>query len=363
MSPSFSPEFVTLCQAQLELLGHFFQVSRCTFYVRQPADQWAFTPVATYPHTQAALPGSPWLAQAKPEQLVLPLGQGEVLLGLLVLLRPGMVWTTWEQQQLHRAAQTLVLAWELEQQRQDWQNQTQQLIAGQTQHQELLATVLHQLRSPLSALKTFAKLLRKRLLGAKEQEVVAGILAQTERLEELLLRLEPVAPQPQLPGSTVPLLLPGVTAAPVAVVELLTPLVMAAQLTAQERGLTLTYDPPNPSPIAQADAAALREVVSNLLDNSLKYTPPGGQIQVGTQQTPAGVVIWVQDNGPGIPPAEQERVFERHYRGAQTAATTPGNGLGLAVVRELVQQMGGQIKLISPPGTRMEVWLPSAGQS
>ncbi|WP_448381536.1 sensor histidine kinase [Gloeomargarita sp.] len=363
MSPSFSPEFIAFCQAQLELLGQVFQVSRCTLYVRQPTEQWAFTPLVTYPHTQTALPSSPWLTHTKPEQLVLPLVQGEVLLGLLVLLRPGMVWTTWEQQQLHRAAQTLVLAWELEQQRQDWQQQTQRLTEGQTQTQALLATVLHQLRSPLSALKTFAKLLRKRLLGAKEQEVVAGILAQTERLEELLLRLEPTAPQPQLPGGTVPLLLPSVTATPVVVVELLTPLVTAAQVTAQERGLTLTYDPPNPSPVAQADAAALREVVSNLLDNSLKYTPAGGHIEVGTRQSADGVVIWVQDDGPGIPPAEQERVFERHYRGTHTAATTPGKGLGLAVVRELVTQMGGRVTLISPPGTRMEVWLPSAGQS
>lgn len=366
--PPLSSEFVTLCQAQLELLGHLLQASRCTIYLRQPAENWSFTPIATYPQTQAALPGSSWLTNAKPEQLVLPLLQGEVLLGLLVLLRPGMLWSGWEQEQLHRATQTLVLAWELEQQRQDWQNRTQTLTAGQTQTQELLATVLHQLRSPLSALKTFAKLLRKRLGGTRNQEVLAGMLAQTERIEELLLRLEPTPPQPLLPGGTVPLLLPGLAPEPVAVGELLTPLVTAAQLTAQERGLTLVYQPPQPSPTALADAPALREVVSNLLDNSLKYTPAGGHIGVGSRATADGVVIWVQDDGPGIPLAEQERVFERHYRGIQTAATTPGSGLGLAVVQELVQQMAGRITVTSPPGTRMEIWLPrppevSAGQS
>jgi signal transduction histidine kinase len=369
-SPAWSPEFVTLCQAQLELLGQLLQVSHCTMYLRESAERWSFVPVATYPQNQAALPGSPWLTNAKPDQLVLPLVQGEVLLGLLVLLRPGMLWSGWEQEQLHRAAQTLVLAWRLEQQRQDWQIQAQNLALGQAQHRELLATVLHQLRSPLSALKTFAKLLYKRLAGTPNQEVLAGMLAQTERIAELLHRLEPSTPQPLLPGGTVPLLLPGLTLEPVAVVEVLTPLVMAAQLTAQERGLTLSYDPPVPSPIAQADAKALREVVSNLLDNSLKYTPKGGHIEAGTRATADGVLIWVQDDGPGIPPAEQEQVFLRHYRGAQTAATTPGDGLGLAVVRELVHQMGGRITLISPPGTRMEVWLPgtekgqtSGGQS
>ncbi len=354
MPPPLSSEFVTLCQTQLELLGNLLQASRCTIYLRQPGENWSFTPVATYPQTQVALPGNSWLTSAKPEQLVLPLVQGEVLLGLLVLLRPGMLWSGWEQEQLHRATQTLVLAWQLEQQRQDWQTRTQ----SQTQSQELLATVLHQLRSPLSALKTFGKLLHKRLAGTPNQEVVAGMLVQTERIEELLHRLEPTAPQPLLPGGTVPLLLPGLTPEPVAVTNLLTPLVTAAHLTAQERGLTLVYCPPESSPIAQADAPALREVVSNLLDNSLKYTPSGGHIEVGTRATADEVVIWVQDDGPGIPPDEQEQVFQRHYRGAQTAATTPGDGLGLAVVQELVHQMGGRIALISPPGTRIEIWLP-----
>ncbi|APB34587.1 two-component sensor histidine kinase [Gloeomargarita lithophora Alchichica-D10] len=362
ITPPLSPEFINLCQGQVELLGNIFQVSRCTIYLRQPAENWSFTPVATYPQTQPALPGSSWLTNAKPEQLVLPLVQGEVLLGLLVLLRPGMLWSGWEQEQLQRATQTLVLAWGLEQQRQNWQTRTQSLTDGHTQTQELLATVLHQLRSPLSALKTFAQLLRKRLGGAKDQEVVTGMLAQTERIAELLLRLEPTAPQPRLPGGSVPLLLPGLTLEPVRVAEVLTPLVMTAHLTAQERGLTLGYTPVSPTLAAQADAQALREVVSNLLDNSLKYTPPGGHVEVGAEATPAGVVIWVQDDGLGIPGEEQLRVFERHYRGCRTA-TTPGDGLGLAVVQELVSQMGGRITLTSPPGTRMEIWLPNAGQS
>ncbi|MEN9217002.1 MAG: HAMP domain-containing sensor histidine kinase [Gloeomargarita sp. HHBFW_bins_162] len=363
ITPPLSAEFVNLCQKQVDMLGHLFQVSRCTLYLRQPAEDWSFIPVATYPQTQAALPGGSWLTHTKPEQLVLPLVQGEVLLGLLVLLRPGMLWSSWEQEQLQRAAQALVAAWGLEQQRQEWQTRTEKLLTHQTQTQELLATVLHQLRSPLSALKTFAKLLRKRWQSARDQEVITGMLAQTERIEELLTRLEPTAPQPLLPGGTVPLLLPGLTQEPVAIAEVVNPLMTAAQVTAQERGLTLVAEPIPPDLTAQADAQALREVVSNLLDNSLKYTPPGGRIEVGAQATPAGVVIWVADDGPGIPPEEQEKVFERYYRGKQTADTTPGNGLGLAVVQELVQQMGGRVVLISPPGTRLEVWLPNAGQN
>ncbi|MCS7226121.1 MAG: HAMP domain-containing histidine kinase [Gloeomargarita sp. SKYB31] len=363
MTPEVSPEFVTLCQAQLELLGRAFRLSRCTLYLRQPGEEWSFTPVATYPQTQAALPDSPQLTPDRPEQLVLPLIQGEILLGLLVLLRPGMTWDPWEQEQFQRAVQTLVLAWRLDQQRQMWQHRSQRLAQTQAHTQELLATVLHQLRSPLSALKTFAKLLRKRLTGERDREVVAGILAQTERIEELLLRLEPPASTPLLPGQDTPLLLPGLTLEPVAVAAVLAPLLTAATCAAQERGLTFVTEPIPADLTVRADTQALREVVSNLLDNSLKYTPAGGRIEVGAQARGDEVVIWVADNGPGIPPEEQERVFERHYRGKQTATTTPGDGLGLAVVKELVTQMGGRVVLISPPGTRMEIWLPIAGQS
>ncbi|MEO0307092.1 MAG: HAMP domain-containing sensor histidine kinase [Gloeomargarita sp. GMQP_bins_120] len=363
MTAEVSPEFVTLCQAQLELLGRVFQLTRCTVYVRQPGDAWSFWPVATYPQTQTALPDSPQLHTNRPEQLVLPLIQGEMLLGLLVLLRPGMGWHPWEQEQLQRAAQALAAAWHLEQQRQRWQQRSQALAQEQTQTRELLATVLHQLRSPLSALKTFAKLLGKRLTNPKDQEVVAGILAQTERIEELLLRLEPTPSPPLLPGQATPLLLPALTLEPVQVRSVLQPLITAAACTAQERDLTLVTQPIAPDLTVRADAHALREVISNLLDNSLKYTPAGGRIEVGAEAVGDRVVIWVADNGPGIPPEEQERVFERHYRGKALAQTTPGNGLGLAVVKELVTQMGGRVVLVSPPGTRMEIWLPSAGQS
>ncbi|MCS6783036.1 MAG: HAMP domain-containing sensor histidine kinase [Gloeomargarita sp. SKYBB_i_bin120] len=363
MTPDISPEFVTLCQAQLELLGQLFQLARCTVYVRQTGDEWSFKPVATYPQTQTALPDSPYSAVDRPEQLVLPLLQGEMLLGLLVLLRPGISWRPWEQEHLQRAAQALALAWSLEQQRQQWHQRSQALVQGQAQTQELLATVLHQLRSPLSALKTFAKLLRRRLTNPKDQEVVTGILAQTERIEELLLRLEPTASPPLLPGQSPPLLLPALSLAPVAVASVLNPLLTAAACAAQERGLTLEALPVPADLTVRADAQALREVVSNLLDNSLKYTPAGGRVEVGAQAVGDQVVVWVADDGPGIPPEEQERVFERHYRGKQTAGTTPGDGLGLAVVKELVTQMGGRVVLLSPPGTRLEIWLPNAGQS
>jgi hypothetical protein len=111
-------------------------------------------------------------------------------------------------------------------------------------------------------------------------------------------------------------------------------------------------------------------VLSNLLDNALKYTPAGGQIyvQAGREQGHfQGVAI--SDNGCGIPPEDLEHIFERHYRGVQRSSKIPGTGLGLAIAKELVEQMQGEIQVFSPAqintgsvagrvGTTFIVWLP-----
>ena len=79
-----------------------------------------------------------------------------------------------------------------------------------------------------------------------------------------------------------------------------------------------------------------------------KFTPAGGEVEIGTQQTDEGVRLWVQDSGPGIAPADQERIFERFYRGPHAGAE--GVGLGLAIVRSIVQAHGGRVTVESEPG-------------
>ena len=130
------------------------------------------------------------------------------------------------------------------------------------------------------------------------------------------------------------------------------------------------------------DRSALGEVVSNLLDNALKYAPDGALIwlRAGLEQQLEDQLfqgIAVGDTGPGIPLQDQGQVFDRHYRGVQAQGTIPGTGLGLAIVQDLVTAMGGQLTLISPapveqwlsaipqefnrgPGTVFVVWLPVA---
>jgi two-component system OmpR family sensor kinase len=121
-----------------------------------------------------------------------------------------------------------------------------------------------------------------------------------------------------------------------------------------------------PAP-ACIDADRIRQVLINLLDNALHYSPPGGSIRVSVALAPGRATIAVADSGPGIPAADRLHVFERFYRGDRSRqrgdATTTGSGLGLAIAKTLVEAHGGGITLESRDGpadhgTTVAFWLP-----
>jgi len=152
---------------------------------------------------------------------------------------------------------------------------------------------------------------------------------------------------PLLPGKT--LIVESFTVA-----DVLEPLLISAQAIAGERDLELRYSIPQDLPPVRANARALREVLNNLIDNALKYTPAGGQIDVEagvdqpTDETRTMVGIAITDTGVGIPPQDIDHLFERRYRGIQANTGIPGSGLGLAIAKTLIEQMQGQIEVFSP---------------
>jgi signal transduction histidine kinase len=162
-----------------------------------------------------------------------------------------------------------------------------------------------------------------------------------------------------------------------AIAEVLEPLIDSAKAIAQERNIDLITDIPANLPPVKANASALREVLNNLIDNALKYTPAGGQVlvQAGREKPSlTGVYqgVAVSDTGCGIPQEDLAHLFERHYRGVQATTNIPGTGLGLAIAKELVDKMQGEIAAFSPAelplscgdaehqgvGTTLIVWLP-----
>jgi two-component system phosphate regulon sensor histidine kinase PhoR len=143
-----------------------------------------------------------------------------------------------------------------------------------------------------------------------------------------------------------------IESAPVDMRALVADVVESMQMHAQNRVTLRLVAPPNGLPAASVDAIKLRRVLQNLVDNAIKYSPECGPVVVRVEATDDGRVrLQVNDAGLGIPPAEQERIFEKFYRADPLLARgVGGTGLGLYICRELVQRMGGDIKVESEPG-------------
>ncbi len=129
---------------------------------------------------------------------------------------------------------------------------------------------------------------------------------------------------------------------------------------AEARHISLTIETPNPAPI-EADATRMRQAIANLIDNAIKYSPEGGKVHLRTSATGTDAVLEVRDSGPGVPAEEQPRIWERLYRGDQSRSQS-GLGLGLSLVRAIVEAHGGKASVRNAPdqGAIFEIRLPLA---
>ena len=419
--PFASAEFIALCRSQLLVFSQALRATSTVIYLAQPAGDsgdLSLVPLLAYPETGEGLlpgvldmlqrhsksdfqddlgsetgkfspehPSSPtlqWPGDTSP--LVLPLIHEGVALGVIVSHRLNLPWGYDDQQQGEAIANTLTLAWVLDQRGQWWQQQLYQQHRQQMNQSETFHDLLHQFRNPLTALQTFGKLLVKRLPSDHPNQTLAtGIVRESQRLEGLAEQFDHTLEQgdEQLAGPAgVPplgqLVLPGATGPtaeagdsplhqalelrPDHIAAVAAPLLPSIEAIAQDRGLSLWANLPEDLPPVWMDRAALGEVLSNLLDNALKYAPAGallwlrGGLEEWWQGQPFQGIA-VGDTGPGIPLEDQRRVFDRHYRGVQSQGTIAGTGLGLAIGQELVNAMGGRLTLISP--APLEQWWPT----
>ena len=429
-----STEFATLCQSQITLLTKSLGAVWSIVYLTEEFTEDGKTqlfPFAIYPETDnqslsnlpaVALPEiwqqspphfiakllptklvnqtntsqSEWKPESpERKQLILPLIHQETFIGLLVTGRKDREWQKTELEQIEEIARTLAIARFLELQY-HWTKE-ELAIQANLRHIEhdRLDDLLHQLRNPLTALRTFSKLLMKRLLPEdRNRSIVKSLLEQSDRFQELLQQFEaesnniPVSGSPvSIDTNSLPLLelkdtahtqsnflLPSSTSElnPINLKQILEPLLNTAQAIATEREIQLTANIPESIPSVMGNFQGLREVLNNLIDNALKYTPAGGKVHLNLE--PERLIkdkkylgIAIQDTGYGIPPQDREHIFTRHYRGVQAASDIPGTGLGLAIAKELITKMQGEMELISPnnfsqdsntPGTTLIVWLP-----
>ena len=220
---------------------------------------------------------------------------------------------------------------------------------------DFVANVSHELRTPVSVIRANAETL---LLGALDDQTrargfVEAIDRSAERLARILADLLDLA---RIESGTLRL-----EHAPLPLDPLLRKMLETFAERARSRGQTLTIDDEatgGADVVALADASALEQVLVNLLDNALKYTPPGGKVVLRAVRAGDHCRIEVQDDGPGIEPHHWPRLFERFYRvDAGRSREVGGTGLGLAIVKHLAEALGGKVGVGAASGRGAIFWV------
>ncbi|MFI0983416.1 ATP-binding protein [Streptomyces sp. NPDC021093] len=230
---------------------------------------------------------------------------------------------------------------------------TAALASSRDLQSQLIADAGHELRTPLTSLRTNIELLSRSedtgrpIPPADRKALLTSVKAQMTELAALITDLQELARPESTPGNTSPQVVSWHD------------LTRIALDRARLRGPELNFDVSLAPWYVRAEPAALERALVNVLDNAVKFSPPGGTISVRLHLG----VLTVRDHGPGIPPADLPHVFERFWR-SPSARALPGSGLGLSIVARTVREAGGEVSLRAPedggPGTEAVVRLPGA---
>jgi len=218
------------------------------------------------------------------------------------------------------------------------------------------ADASHELRTPLTVLRSVGEVaLHDSLDRASYRDVIGSMLEEVQRLttlvESLLLLTGAESGRLQISRTVADL---GGLAARTA---------EQLRVLAEEKQQQLVIEVPPAALNARCDPALLRQAILNLVDNAIKYTPPGGEIRVGVRELPSDeAAIEVKDDGPGIAPLHRDRIFDRFYRVDPARSRGGGLGLGLALARLTVEATGGRIEVESEEGrgSVFRILLPAA---
>jgi len=226
-------------------------------------------------------------------------------------------------------------------------------IQASEDRRRFLQRLDHELKNPLTAIRAGLTNITYQPLEDYVTEEVSAVQAQVLRISRLVADLRKLAALENTPLETTT----------VNMAELLTDVisVLEDQANTEDRRLSLIVpNAPWPLPDVEGDPDLLLLAVHNLLDNAIKFTVPGDTIEVRAFDDDRDIVIEVADTGPGIPEDEIHRVWEELYRG-ERARGVPGSGLGLSLVRAIIEKHGGNVTLRSRPdqGTVFSVRLPA----
>ena len=226
---------------------------------------------------------------------------------------------------------------------------TRNLAEERAAVQALLSDLSHQTKTPLANILLYASLLEEENLSPQQAERAAMVKAQGEKLSFLIQTLVRASRLETGVFAMTPTVQP--------LVSLLEDTVSQMQEQVRGKGLSLAVEPTEAA--ACFDPKWTAEALGNVVDNAIKYTPPGGSIRLSVREFELFCAVEVADNGPGIPEGEQGAVFNRFYRG-KAVREQEGLGIGLYLTREILARQGGYGKLSSKPGQgcRFSLYLP-----
>ncbi len=221
------------------------------------------------------------------------------------------------------------------------------------QLKQFTADASHELRSPLTAIKTSVEVMQSHpeRIHAADVKKLEAIASATNQMTELVQDLLFLARAEAAPAS------PSVGWIPIPIEEVLEDLVEFLQLSAEEKEITLTSELLD-GVLVQGDAAQLRRLFSNLLENALEYTPAGGAVTVSMKRSDLSVIVRVKDTGIGIAPEDLNLVFDRFWRADKARSRRQGgSGLGLAIAQSIAQRHRGDITVTSQLGVGTCFWV------
>ena len=360
----YSERFLNFVQQQLISFHTDQEVEHVVVYVARSGDSGSPTleVVGQWPKSEKVLqPVETDIALRTPSsnRRWYPLQEGSILLGVIRAERIPSD-EEWPESLDHHFQSTSIaiansLASELDRKR---------LLDQLNDQKEQISLMVHQLRNPLAALGTYAKLLLRKIGPESEHKnLVKGLITEQEQVNKYLSALDQLSQVklPQANDGSNRLLLPPLltTETVISLKSLIEPLIERAQARANLQGRKW-FGPsewPKWMESKSISEGVIAEIVANLLENAFRYSPDKSSL--GIEVSEKGICIW--DEGFPINKDEREKIFEKGFRG-ESSSKMPGSGIGLALARDLARQVGGDLKLIADP-SRFKSSLPISGNA